>query len=182
MQKLVLIKMPFQDASQCDPVLHELMCIIINGWENAIDVSKLLCRYWENHETPIVKDEIIQRSKALVVPSSKCWLILEFNHAGHQEFTYCQLHVCSSMFPQINSFESLVALWKILNWHWCCGSCHFWHRASYSHIWAALVDTITSLQGSDRGVVAALEVHETLGFLTFWTVLRIDSMIIWSAF
>ena len=31
-----------------------------------------------------------------------------------------------------------------------------------------LVDTGTSVQGSDGGVIAALEVHELLRFMTLW--------------
>ena len=46
------------------------------------------------------------------------------------------------------------------DWHGCSGLCHFWHGTSYSHTRACFVDTVTSLQGSDGGLIAASEVHE----------------------
>ena len=55
----------------------------------------------------------------------------------------------------------IASVWsfRLLDWHWCSGSCHFRHRASYTHTRAALVGTITSLQGSDRGIIRASEVY-----------------------
>ena len=56
------------------------------------------------------------------------------------------------------------------------------HRVSYSHTRSALVDMITAIQGSDGGVSAASDVHELIGFITFYTVLCLHGLVIWVVF
>ena len=48
----------------------------------------------------------------------------------------------------------------------------------YSHTRAAVFDTISSLQCSDGGVIAASEVNELLGYMICWTVLCQNGMLI----
>ena len=50
--------------------------------------------------------------------------------------------------------------------------------STYSYTGASLVDTITSLQSSDGGLIPTLEVLELLGLLTFWTVLCLNGLVI----
>ena len=47
-----------------------------------------------------------------------------------------------------------------------------------SHSRTALVDTITSLQGFDGGLIAASEVHKLLRFMTLWSVLDLYRLVI----
>ena len=47
-----------------------------------------------------------------------------------------------------------------------------------SHTKVALVDTIASLQGSYGEVFAASDMHELLKFMTFWTVMCLNLLVI----
>ena len=49
--------------------------------------------------------------------------------------------------------NNITLIFLISYWYWCSCSCHFRHRASYSHIRSILVGTLTSLQGTDGGLI-----------------------------
>ena len=51
-----------------------------------------------------------------------------------------------------------------------------------SYTRASLVDTIVSIKDSDGGVITASDVHECTRFITLWTMLCPNRLIIWHVF
>ena len=73
-----------------------------------------------------------------------------------------------------------ITLWSLWfpAWHCWSGLCHFWHSASDSCTRAAFPDTITSLQSCYEAVITVSEVYIILRFMTFWTMLCLNGLLI----
>ena len=69
------------------------------------------------------------------------FLYLVSTHSDNSRLQLAPSIKCLILWCQARAFFLLIS-----DWPWCCGWCHFWPRACYSHTRAAVADTVTSPQ------------------------------------
>ena len=97
-------KEAFQQAFVNDPEMWALANLIITGWSEDIkEVPHPLCPYWQHQETLTIKDGLVLRGEALIIPPAKRERVLHQLYQFHQGIMKSQLLMHESFFwPSIN--------------------------------------------------------------------------------
>ena len=83
----------------------------MKGWPNDIkEVPQVLYPYWTFHKELTIEDGLILKGTRIVIPNTKCEVILKQIHGSHLGLTKCKLHAKQAVYwPGLNDqLEQLV--------------------------------------------------------------------------
>ena len=85
-------KEAFQQAFVNDPEMQTLANLLITGWpEDIKEVPCPLCPYWQHREILTIKDGLVLRGEALIIPPAERERVLHQLHQFHQGIMKSQL-------------------------------------------------------------------------------------------
>ena len=88
-----------RSSTRQDPVLNQLVNVIINGWPDTIkDVPTHIRSYWSFRDELSVEDGIILKGNRVVIPSNLHVCILSQLHYGHQGIEKTKLRAKDSVY------------------------------------------------------------------------------------
>ena len=93
-----------QQATQADPVLQQMIVVIVSGWPETIkEVPERLREYWSFRDELSVENGIILKGERVVIPEPLRQQILEKLHTGHLGIEKTKLRAKGIVYwPRIN--------------------------------------------------------------------------------